>query len=229
MSGNFKWLIGLAKPVYINGLLRKCPWRTSVLLTTLMFCFIAVAQAQSPESPRSMELPAYIDENGDTIPFVFLPHVEVKDRRIFRSAADRKRFDRLYWNVVKVYPLAKAAGRQLNDLEQELKTMPESQHRAHCRKLEASLKKQYKKQLTELTVTQGRILIKLVDRETARTSYSIVREFRGSFQAFMWQGLALMFGSNLKSTYELQEDRDIELILMMLEGNQYKIPYKFRN
>ena len=45
----------------------------------------------------------------------------------------------------------------------------------------------------------------------------------------MWQGLALMFGSNLKSTYELQEDRDIELILMMVEGNQYKIPFKYRN
>ncbi|MFM7699758.1 MAG: DUF4294 domain-containing protein, partial [Bacteroidota bacterium] len=140
-----------------------------------------------------------------------------------------KQFDRLYWNVVKVYPSAKAAGRQLNELEEELKTMPESKHRAHCRKFEATLKKQYKKQLTELTMTQGRILIKLVDRETARTSYSIVREFRGSFQAFMWQGLALMFGSNLKSTYELQEDRDIELILMMVEGNQYKIPFKYRN
>lgn len=187
------------------------------------------AQAQSPGTPVPMELPAYIDEHGDTIPIAFLPHVEVRDRRIFRSAAERKRFDRLYWNVVKVYPLAKAAGRQLNELEEELKTMPESKHRAHCRKLEASLKKQYKKQLTELTVTQGRILIKLVDRETARTSYSIVREFRGSFQAFMWQGLALMFGSNLKSTYELQEDRDIELILMMVEGSQYKIPFKYRN
>ncbi len=185
-------------------------------------------QGQSPGTTVPMELPAYIDEHGDTIPIAFLPHVEVRDRRIFRSAADRKRFDRLYWNVVKVYPLAKAAGRQLNELEEELKTMPESKHRAHCRKLEASLKKQYKKQLTELTVTQGRILIKLVDRETARTSYSIVREFRGSFQAFMWQGLALMFGSNLKSTYELQEDRDIELILMMIEGNQYQIPYKFK-
>ncbi|MFM7913682.1 MAG: DUF4294 domain-containing protein [Bacteroidota bacterium] len=81
----------------------------------------------------------------------------------------------------------------------------------------------------QTTVTQGRILIKLLDRETARTSYSIVREFRGSFQAFMWQGLALMFGSNLKSTYELQEDRDIELILMMVEGKQYKTPFKYRN
>ncbi len=195
----------------------------------ILIGLIGRVQAQNPGTPVPMELPAYIDESGDTIPVAYLPHVEVRDRRIFRSAAERKRFDRLYWNVVKVYPLAKAAGRQLNELEEELKTMAESKHRAHCRRLEASLKKQYKKQLTDLTVTQGRILIKLVDRETARTSYSIVREFRGSFQAFMWQGLALMFGSNLKSTYELQEDRDIELILMMLEGDQYKTPYKYRN
>ena len=176
-----------------------------------------------------MELPAYIDSNGDTVPVAFLPHVDVRDKRVFRSAADKKRFDRLYWNVMKVYPLAKAAGKQLNELELELQSIPEIQHRAHCKKLEASLKKQYKKQLMDLTVTQGRLLIKLVDRETARTSYSIVREFRGSFQAFMWQSLALLFGSSLKSTYELQEDRDIELILMIIEGQAYTIPYKFQN
>jgi len=184
--------------------------------------------AQSPTPGRPMELPAYIDSNGDTVPVAFLPHVEVRDRRIFRSAADKKRFDRLYWNVMKVYPLAKAAGKQLNELELELQTLPERQHREHCKRLEASLKKQYKKQLMDLTVTQGRILIKLVDRETARTSYSIVREFRGSFQAFMWQSLAVLFGSNLKSTYELQEDRDIELVLMMIEGQAYSVPYKYQ-
>ncbi|MBM3936448.1 MAG: DUF4294 domain-containing protein [Sphingomonadales bacterium] len=226
MSGNLRCLPSLFKEVYGRGLILR---RSFGVLVGLLLGFEGTVQAQSPGTPVPMELPAYIDENGDTIPIAFLPHVEVRDRRIFRSAAERKRFDRLYWNVVKVYPLAKAAGRQLNELEEELKTIPESKHRAHCRKLESSLKKQYKKQLVELTVTQGRILIKLVDRETARTSYSIVREFRGSFQAFMWQGLARMFGSNLKSTYELQEDRDIELILMMVEGNQYEIPYKFRN
>jgi hypothetical protein len=129
---------------------------------------------------------------------------------------------------MKVYPLAKAAGKQLNELDLELQTLPERQHREHCKRLEASLKKQYKKQLMDLTVTQGRILIKLVDRETARTSYSIVREFRGSFQAFMWQSLAVLFGSSLKSTYELQEDRDIELVLMMIEGQAYSVPYKYQ-
>jgi hypothetical protein len=184
--------------------------------------------AQTPSAGRPMELPAYIDSNGDTVPVAFLPHIEVRDRRIFRSAADKKRFDRLYWNVMKVYPLAKAAGKQLNELELELQTLPAHQHRDHCKKLEASLKKQYKKQLMDLTVSQGRILIKLVDRETARTSYSIVREFRGSFQAFMWQSLAVLFGSSLKSTYELQEDRDIELVLMMIEGQAYSTPYKFQ-
>jgi hypothetical protein len=226
MSGNLRGQVSVVRE--LNGQF----WfllGSKIVWTGLLLGLAGTVQAQSPGFPVPMELPAYIDEDGDTVPVAFLPHVEVRDRRIFRSAAERKRFDRLYWNVVKVYPLAKAAGRQLNELEAELNAIPESKHRAHCRKLESSLKKQYKKQLTELTVTQGRILIKLVDRETARTSYSIVREFRGSFQAFMWQGLALMFGSNLKSTYELQEDRDIELILMMVEGNQYTIPNKFRN
>ncbi|MEY2824779.1 MAG: hypothetical protein RLZ64_1317, partial [Pseudomonadota bacterium] len=109
----------------------------------------AVERAQLSRATSGRQTILFVDEVhrfNKSQQDAFLPHVEVRDRRIFRSAAERIRFDRLYWNVVKVYPLAKAAGRQLNELEEELKTMPESKHRAHCRKLEASLKKQYKKQ-----------------------------------------------------------------------------------
>ncbi|MFZ9938831.1 MAG: DUF4294 domain-containing protein [Bacteroidia bacterium] len=174
------------------------------------------------------ELPAYIDENGDTIPVVFLPSITIRSKRFFKSARDEKRFNKLYQNVRRVYPLAKEAGRRLTALEERLKTIPEAKHRAYTKALEDSLKKEYKKELMALTVTQGRILIKLVDRETSRSTYSIVKEFRGSFEAFMWQSLASLFGSNLKSTYDSEEDRDIEIIIKDIEAEAYRPPMKLR-
>jgi hypothetical protein len=76
--------------------------------------------------------------------------------------------------------------------------------------------------------SQGKILIKLIDRETSRTGYEVIKEFRGGFQAFMWQSLAGLFGTNLKTGYDDQEDRDIELILQDIEGDRYQPPYKDR-
>jgi len=200
----------------------------------LIFCFVATFSCLPDLSlgqPRSVmvwELPAYIDENGDTIPVVFLPSITIRSKRFFKSPRDERRFNKLYQNVRRVYPLAKEAGRRLTALEERLKTIPESKHKAYTKALEDSLKKEFKKELMALTVTQGRILIKLVDRETARSTYSIVKEFRGSFQAFMWQSLASLFGSNLKSTYDSEEDRDIELIIQDIEAESYRPPLKVR-
>lgn len=196
-------------------------------LVVFLVCSAHLGHSQ-PRPVMVWELPAYIDENGDTIPVVFLPSITIRSKRFFKSSRDEKRFNKLYQNVRRVYPLAKEAGRRLTALEERLKTIPEAKHKAYTKALEDSLKKEFKKELMALTVTQGRILIKLVDRETARSTYSIVKEFRGSFEAFMWQSLASLFGSNLKSTYDSEEDRDIELIIQDLEAEAYRPPLKFR-
>ncbi|NBU71900.1 MAG: DUF4294 domain-containing protein [Bacteroidetes bacterium] len=204
----------------LNCLLNFC-------FAAVIFCWTAPCLAQ-PRAVMVWELPAYIDENGDTIPVVFLPSITIRSKRFFKSARDEKRFNKLYQNVRRVYPLAKEAGRRLTALEERLLTIPEAKHRAYTKALEDSLKKEYKKELMALTVTQGRILIKLVDRETSRSTYSIVKEFRGSFEAFMWQSLASLFGSNLKSTYDSEEDRDIEIIIKDIEAEAYRPPMKLR-
>jgi hypothetical protein len=78
--------------------------------------------------------------------------------------------------------------------------------------------KQYSDELKGLTVNQGKILIKLIDRETGNSSYEMVKELKGSFSAFMWQTVARLFGDNLKSTYDPdEEDRDIENIIGLIE------------
>jgi hypothetical protein len=204
----------------------------NLLKTTLiLICMLSIRQLQAQVvvlQPTKGEFPAYIDAKGDTIPVVFLPSITISSKRVFKSPRDEKRYNRLYYNVLKAYPLAKVAGKRLQELEEELPGIPEHKRQKHIKGVEEELKKKYKQDLLNLTVTQGKILIKLIDRETSRTSYEVIKEFRGSFQAFMWQSLAGLFGTNLKTGYDDQEDRDIELILQEIEGEHYLPPYKYR-
>ncbi len=178
--------------------------------------------------PTKGEFPAYIDANGDTIAVVFLPSITISSKRVFKTKRDQNRYNKLYYNVLKAYPLAKVAGKRLQELEAALPSIPEHKRQKHIKGVEEDLKKKYKQDLLNLTVSQGKILIKLIDRETSRTGYEVIKEFRGGFQAFMWQSLAGLFGTNLKTGYDDQEDRDIELILQDIEGDRYQPPYKDR-
>lgn len=178
--------------------------------------------------PTKGEFPAYIDANGDTIAVVFLPSITISSKRVFKTKRDQNRYNKLYYNVLKAYPLAKVAGKRLQELEAALPSIPEHKRQKHIKGVEEDLKKKYKQDLLNLTVSQGKILIKLIDRETSRTGYEVIKEFRGGFQAFMWQSLAGLFGTNLKAGYDDQEDRDIELILQDIEGDRYQPPYKDR-
>jgi hypothetical protein len=203
-----------------------------LLKTTLIVICMLVAQRIHAQvlviQPTKGEFPAYIDANGDTIAVVFLPSITISSKRVFKTKRDQNRYNKLYYNVLKAYPLAKVAGKRLQELEAALPSIPEHKRQKHIKGVEEDLKKKYKQDLLNLTVSQGKILIKLIDRETSRTGYEVIKEFRGGFQAFMWQSLAGLFGTNLKTGYDDQEDRDIELILQDIEGDRYQPPYKDR-
>ena len=103
--------------------------------------------------------------------------------------------------------------------EQTLTTMTnEREKRKYLKQMEGQLMDQYKQELKSLTVEQGRLLIKLIDRETGTTSYEMVKEMKGSLSAFMWQTVASLFGNNMKDTYDpIGEDKDIENIVHLIE------------
>lgn len=159
---------------------------------------------------------------GDTIPMVVLSPHGVYARRSFKNKREEQRFNRLQKKVMKVYPYAKLAGQQLELYAKELENVDkERQKRMYYKKIEEELKAQYMEELKNLTITEGAILIKLIDRETQNTSYQLVRDFRGQVSAFFWQGLARLFGQNLKNEYDPNgEDRDIEFIVRQIESGQ---------
>ncbi len=162
----------------------------------------------------------YRVENNDTVYYIHLRELVVRAPRTFKNDAERRQYYRLVYNVKKVYPYAALAGVKLGELnEHYLSLKTDKERKAYSKKVEEELKSEFEGELKKLTITQGRILLRLVDRETGNTTYEILKDFRGSMSAFFWQTVARVFGSNLKSTYDPTkgEDKTIEQIIMQIE------------
>ncbi|MDD5570484.1 MAG: DUF4294 domain-containing protein [Bacteroidales bacterium] len=158
--------------------------------------------------------------DGDTIPYVELAEIKVYGKKVFKTNKERKQWDKLVKNVKKVYPLAKIAGIKMREYEAILiHIKDERSKKILMQNAEKALKSQFEKDIRQLTFSQGRILIKLIDRETGKTSYQIIREFRGMIQAVFWQTLARIFENNLKDEYDpFGEDKAIEEIVLKIES-----------
>jgi hypothetical protein len=160
--------------------------------------------------------------DGDTIPIITLKEFSVTAPRSFASPKEAEKWDRLKRDVKKAYPFAKIAGQKLKEYNDALAEMKsEKDRKAFLKDKEKEMKAEFENDLKRLTLRQGKLLIKLIDRETGSTSYELVKELKGSFSVFMWQSLARMFGTNLKDTYDANgEDKAIEDIVKMIERGE---------
>jgi hypothetical protein len=158
--------------------------------------------------------------DGDTLPFIKLLPVEVFDFRRLKTQREVRSNNKLIRNVKKVYPWAKLAGQKLVEYETVLSHVESDREKRQIMKeIEKQIQDEYGGELRKLTISQGKILIKLIDRETGNTSFNLVEDFRGIFVAFFYQSFARIFGYNLKVNYEPEgEDRNIEVIVRMIEN-----------
>lgn len=156
---------------------------------------------------------------GDTIPYIELPTVSFLAPRQFANRFEEARYRRLVRNVKRAYPYAKIAGvrfQEYNAMLMEIES--EAERRRVTRELEKKIRDEFEGELKRLTISQGHILIKLIDRETQNTSYDVLRDFRGAFTAVFWQSLGRLFGYNLKTRYDPHgEDKLIEEIVQLIE------------
>ena len=152
---------------------------------------------------------------GDSIVHFQLLPVHVIDRGI-----DHRRYLKMIRAVRKVYPLAKKAREEMAALEAELCSLPTIQaQKEFTKEVEKRLKKTYTPVLYDMSRYEGRILLKLIDRETEYTAYQIIKDFRSGFVAGFWQGIARLFGNNLKSEYDAEgDDRMLEQIVVYYEA-----------
>ena len=192
----------------------------------LFFVFFSATFAFSQEvkekSDEGKKVHAKV-ENGDTVIMAYLNPVYITENW---SPAKKKKFTKnflkLIRDVKKAYPYAKLAGDKLNEYDAELKAIKSKREKKKfLDRVEDELRAEYEGDLRELTITQGIILIKLVDRETGDTSYELVKQFRGAFGAFFWQQLARLFGHNLKLKYDpMGDDYLIEEVVQLIEAGK---------
>ena len=161
--------------------------------------------------------------DGDTFFIADVPEVEVL---AFKNKDERKKYYLLKRRVLKVYPYALATKEKLQGIQKGLDSIPKRRHkRRYTKEVAKWVKEEYSQQLKNLTMSEGKILVKLIYRETKTTSYQIVKSYRGRFNAFFWQTMAKFWDNNLKTKYDpvnVREDMLIEHIIL-----QAKLECKF--
>lgn len=179
----------------------------------------AVCQSNSAQ-PTIITRARIID--GDTLPHVRLPEVRSYARRKFKTKKAAQRYTKLVYNVKRTLPYARIAAVRIRQIEDSLAMLStEKERKAYIKAAEKQLFDEFEAPLRKLTISQGKILIKLIDRETGDTSYELIKALKGRFSAFMWQSVARIFGSNLKATYDAEgTDREIEVIVQMIDDGQ---------
>lgn len=190
-----------------------------ISLMVVLFTFCAASFAQSD----TVYVPANYDNAivyaSDTLPVVNLPEVNIYDISKYSYLLHNWKYRRTIHNVKKAYPYAVIANNRLNTLDSTLATISSKKDRkAYTDEAEAQIMEEFKDDMRHLTIKQGIILVKLVNRETGQTSYEVVKEIRGGMIAFFWQGLARFYGNNLKLQYDPQgDDKVIEDIVMAMQ------------
>jgi hypothetical protein len=185
----------------------------------ILILSISFGGLKAQERDTSDIMMGIITENNDTIIHKNIGEVVVFPKRKFKNKRQRRRYTRYILKVKKVYPLAVEAQALLLKYEPEYNALDDKRDRRRLMKqLEKELLAEHKDELKKWSISDGRILLKLINRETERTPYSLIKDFRGDFSAAFWQGIARIFSNNLKSGYDPdEEDKILEEIVTLIE------------
>ncbi|MFD2742143.1 MULTISPECIES: DUF4294 domain-containing protein [Sphingobacterium] len=170
-------------------------------------------KAQVVDSYQTVRL-----ESGEVVPAFLIPEVVVVGVRLWKSEEERMQYLRLKRNVLRVLPYAIYAQKRYAQLDRDLaQAENKKEHKQLVKECEREIKHKINSEVKNLSISQGKILIKLIERQTGNTSYDLVKEMKGGVAAFVYQGVARVVGHNLKSTYDPQEDYVIETIIREYE------------
>ena len=162
------------------------------------------------------------DYGGKKIPHIVLPNYYVFAPLTFKSKNERNMYSRLVRDVKKTLPLAVEIRNIIYETERDLQSLPDERARKkYLNKKEKDLKEAYTPKMKKLTFRQGKLLIKLIDRECDQSAYKLIKLFMGSFKAVFYQSFASLFGASLKKTYDpTGEDYLIERVVVLVASGQ---------
>lgn len=188
----------------------------------LLSCAIpAAAQKRNVPPPARLTVSRTVYE-GDSITCVDFYPLRVYPPLTFKSRRSERAYYKLVRDVKRTLPLARMINQILIETYEYMQTLPEGKAREeHIKRVEKGLKEQYTPMMKKLTFSQGKLLIKLVDRECNQTSYELVKAFVGPFRAGFYQTFASMFGASLKKEYDPDADDALtERVILMVESGQ---------
>ena len=189
--------------------------RLYIAILTLFLLAGNWCHAQNPKQPANTGKKVYLTPmciyEGDTIPYVQLRTVYIFKPLKFKNRRQANQYYKLVRDVKKVLPISKEINRAIIEPYEYMMTLP----------VEKSLKEQYTPRMKKLTFAQGKLLIKLVDRQTSSTGYELVKAFMGPFKAGFYQAFAALFGASLKKQYDpTGDDALTERVILLVESGQ---------
>src|SRR5215470_18058318 len=204
------------------------------LLALAGVVFAVSLQAKAQTNPNvgkwgpndTLIVPAIIYE-GESLPYKEMEMVWVSNLPPDKLAKFIEEWNRLRNAVYVTYPYARIAGATINDMNMHLTGVDSKRKRKeYIKSREKELRQQFTEPMENLSVYQGKILMKLINRQTGNNCYDIIKEYKGGFNARVYQTVAFFFGSNLKQDYDLakRENRDIENIVKEIDGVWYNNP-----
>jgi hypothetical protein len=195
------------------------------LVVLLFFSTRVVAQSEDPP-PGKIRVAAIIID-GDTMPVEYLDPIYKTE---YIDGSRKQYLDRLRYNIYKVYPYVILAQNVLKKMDQDLGQHPSRRARKkYLDNLDIELNSKFKDELKDLSVNQGKILVKLINRQTGKNVYDIIKELKGGVNARAYQTAFKFVDNNLKAQYDpFGEDKDIELIVREIEAGNYFKPQTIR-
>jgi hypothetical protein len=197
----------------------------TILILLLLFSQFVSGQTDSAlilndTLPENFFMLHSIERNGVSLPEIGIKEVVIIGKPSTGKKFPYARYQRLVTNLKKVYPYALVVRSKLESINAELLNIPDDKGRKKfIRETEKDLFGEYEDDIRDMTITQGSLLIKLIDRETQNTSFELIRLYRGSLSAAFWQGIARIFGTNLKEEYDpYGDDAVMEIIVQAIES-----------
>ena len=159
---------------------------------------------------------------GDTIWTILMPEMPVYQPLVFKSRKQMQKYNRLVYNVKKVLPLAQQANAMIQETYKVMEMLPDKKAKQeHIKQVEKEIMKTYKPEMKKLTYAQGKLLIKLIDRQCDMTGYELIKKYMGGFKAGFYNAFASLFGASLKKQYDPEvDDRLTERAILLIESGQ---------
>ncbi len=172
--------------------------------------------------PERVYLLQTVERDGVSLPEIQIKEVTVAGTRATSRKSVIRKYDRLIYNLKRVYPYSMIVSVKLDRVNEDMSAITgEKERRQYLKEFEKDVFREYEDDIRNMTITQGRLLIKLIDRETQNTSYDLIKQYRGGLSAAFWQGIARIFGTNLKEEYDpYGTDFMIELIIQDIEAGR---------